>query len=179
MLKDQRSFLEAWDYGGGKIIFFILLLCFWSPYLTHLNPCSHATSHHGPSHSDAQVLVFKKGSGVKEGWGLLMCKEQQTDWMQPWAAGLERALKRLQGHWMWELPMSPGLDANSDQIKDGSQVIRSLRSQLLITGAQKVSHVQQACNRRDNHDTWCLSSAGVSDLSSWKLSKWLCPSACI
>lgn len=131
MLQDQRSFSEAWDYGGGKIIFFILLLCFWSPYLTHLNLHSHATSHYSPLHSG---VSFQEGLGVEGGLRFANVEKQQTAWMQPWAAGLERALKRLQGQWMWELLLlSPGSDGNSDQIKDGSWVIRPLRSHLFIT----------------------------------------------
>lgn len=60
MLQDQRSFSEVWDYGGGKIIFFILLLCFWSPYLTHLILHSHATAQYSPY---TQVLVFRGARG--------------------------------------------------------------------------------------------------------------------
>ncbi len=134
MLQDQRSFSEVRDYGGGKIIFFILLLCFWSPYLTYRNPHSHATSHYSPY---TQVLVFKRGSGVEGGLRFANVEKQQTDWMQPWAAGLERALKRLQGQWMWELLLSPGSDGNRDQIKDGSWVTRSLRSHLFITAGRE------------------------------------------
>lgn len=116
--------------GEVKLYFLSFSFVFDHPIWPASTLHSHAMSHYSPY---TQVLVFKKGSWGDGGLRFANVEKQQTDWMQPWAAGLERALKRLQGQWMWELLLSPGSDGNSDQIKDGSWVIRSLRSHLFIT----------------------------------------------
>lgn len=112
--------------GGGKIIFFYSFPFVFDRPVWPATTCT-PTPPHILQPLRSGVSFQERLGGVKDGWGLLMYKNNWLD------ETLSRALKRFQGQWMWELLLSPGSDGNSDQIKDSSWVMCSVRSHLFIT----------------------------------------------